>query len=220
MPEIIAHRGASREYPENSMPAFVRALELGADGIELDVHATSDGTVVVRHDADITDPGGGSPRALAGLSLAELRQFTDAASLPTLADILAMVEDRAMVYVEIKGAGIEGAVVDVIQEAPRSRVAVHGFDHRAVRRVGELAPRLPLGVLEVSYLVDPVRAMRDAGARDLWQRWEQIDEALVRTVHAAGGRVVAWTVNDHAAAARLWGWGVDAICTDLPGEMG
>jgi glycerophosphoryl diester phosphodiesterase len=216
MPAIIAHRGASREYPENSIPAFERALALGADGIELDVHATRDGVVVVHHDADVAVSGGDDPRrAIAAMTVAELRRSMDASALPTLAEVLALVGERATVYVELKGADIEAAVVEVIRGAPNVRVAVHSFDHRAVRRVGEIAPQLPLGILEVSRLVDPVRAMRDAGARDRWQQWQLIDADLVRTVHAAGGRVVAWTVNERQVAERLRAWGVDALCTDV-----
>jgi glycerophosphoryl diester phosphodiesterase len=74
-------------------------------------------------------------------------------------------------------------------------------------------------VLQTSYPIDPLRPMRDAGARDLWQQWELIDEALVRLVHDDGRRIVAWTVNDGDVARRLIAWGVDGICTDIPGQM-
>jgi glycerophosphoryl diester phosphodiesterase len=96
---------------------------------------------------------------------------------------------------------------------------VHSFDHRIARQVSELAPDIPTGILQTSYLVDPIRAMRDAGARDLWQHWELIDEVLIRNVQAAGGRVIAWTVNDAELASRLIQWGIDGICTDLPALM-
>jgi glycerophosphoryl diester phosphodiesterase len=61
--------------------------------------------------------------------------------------------------------------------------------------------------------------MRDAGARDLWQQWELIDELLIDRVHEDGGRVIAWTVNGSEVAERLLRWGVDGICTDFPGVM-
>ena len=83
----------------------------------------------------------------------------------------------------------------------------------------ELAPDLPVGVLQTSYPVDPIRPLRDADARDLWQHWELIDEALIDLVHAEGGKVIAWTVNDPRVAERLIHWGVDGICTDVPGTM-
>jgi glycerophosphoryl diester phosphodiesterase len=65
-----------------------------------------------------------------------------------------------------------------------------------------------------SYLLDPLAPLRDTGARDLWQHWELIDEALVAAVHGAGGRVIAWTVNSVGTARQLAEWGVDGICTD------
>lgn len=223
-PEIIAHRGAPRARPENTLPSFLRAIELGADALELDVHATADGVVVVHHDP-VPRATAGVP-ALAGcrierLSHAELRTFAvaDGVGIPTLAEVLEAVAGRATVYVEIKGCGIEARVVDCIARSA-AECAVHSFDHRAARRVRELAPALPTGVLLDSYLVDPVAALRAAGARDLWQQWEQIDAPLVDAVRSAGGRVVAWTVNGIADAEALVALGVGAICSDLPDEMG
>lgn len=220
-PEIIGHRGAPREERENTLPAFERALALGADGIELDVHGSADGVPVVHHDA-VTNarPGDNGPRlAIARASLDELRATANGgAGLPTLAEVLAHVGWRAVVYVEIKASGIEREVVEAIRNTP-VRAAVHGFDHRIVLRAGELSPGTPLGILQTSYPVDPIRAMRDAHARDLWQHWELVDRALVDMVHADGGRLVAWTVNDVDTAARFIEWGVDGICTDVPGEM-
>jgi glycerophosphoryl diester phosphodiesterase len=222
-PEIIAHRGAPRARPENTLPSFLHALELGADALELDVHATADGVVVVHHDP--VPRAATSAPALAGrrierLTHAELRTFAvaDGTGIPTLAEVLAAAAGRAVVYVEIKGRGIEAPVVECIARS-RAECAVHSFDHRAVRRVRELAPALPTGILLDSYLVDPVAALRAAGARDLWQQWEQIDEPLVAAVRAAGGRVVAWTVNGVPDAEALVAMGVAGICSDLPGEM-
>jgi glycerophosphoryl diester phosphodiesterase len=223
-PEIIAHRGTPRERPENTLPSFLRALELGADALELDVHATADGVVVVHHDpiprATTTVPGLAG-RRIERLTHAELRTFSvaDGIGIPTLAEVLQAAADRATVYVEIKGRGIEAPVVECVGRS-RAECAVHSFDHRAVRRVRELAPALPTGILLDSYLVDPVAALAAAGARDLWQHWEQIDAPLVAAVGAAGGRVIAWTVNGVAEAEALVALGVAGVCSDLSGEMG
>ena len=218
-PELIGHRGAPRERTENTLPAFERALALGADGIELDVHLTRDGVTVVHHDAipramDATDERPTVP--IAELELATLRalEFPDGSRIPTLAETLEVVAGRATVYVEIKApAATETAVREI--RAARARAAVHAFDHRVALAVRALAPSLPTGILLDSYLVDPAAALRAAGARDWWQRWEMIDAPLVQRVHEAGGRVVAWTVNDADAAARLARLGVDALCSDV-----
>jgi glycerophosphoryl diester phosphodiesterase len=220
-PQLIAHRGAPRERPENTLPAFLRALELGAEGIELDVHATADGVVVVHHDPvpRATPPS----RALAGrridaLTFDELQGFSvrGIALIPTLAEVLAVVQGRAEIFVEIKGSGIERAVLEVIRGSPApERCAVHGFDHAAVRRARQLAPELRGGVLFDRSPQDVVTAMRGADALDVWPQWELIDAALVEAVHEAGGRVIAWTVNRPEVAAALAGLGVDGLCSDL-----
>lgn len=226
VPEIIAHRGASRQRRENTLAAFARALELGADAIELDVHATADGVVVVHHDALLgADAGPLAGRAIASLVAADVQGGDTSADarVPSLGEVLALVNARAAVYVEIKGADIERQVVDTIARSPERgvRCAVHSFDHRVARRAREMSARLPLGeipagILLVSRPIDPVSLMRAAGARDLWQHWELLDADLVSAVHAAGGRVVAWTVNDPAAAAAFAAMGVDGVCTDVP----
>ena len=214
-PEIIAHRGTPREHRENTLPAFRRALELGVDGIELDVHATRDGTIVVHHDAA---PAGAPP--IATLTASQLARFNAAPGvpIPTLAEVLAVVAGQAMLYVEIKGAGIARLVTNALRQARCSRCAIHSFDHRTVREAGALAPGLRTGILLSSYLADPVAAMRAAGASDLWQRWDQVDALLVDRVHDAGGRVIAWTVNEPTPARDLARIGVDGLCSDAPDE--
>ena len=217
-PARIAHRGAPREFPENTLPAFARALELGADGVELDVHATSDGVVVVHHDP--IPRATCSDRRLVARPIAELRheqlryfKVGGDISIPTLADVLALVQDRATVYVELKGAGIEQPVVRVIRDAP-ARCAVHSFDHAAVARVRSLAPELRLGLLFSRLPGDVAAVMRASGALDAWPEWPLVDAAFVRDVHAIAGAVIAWTVNDPAAGLRLASLGVDGLCTD------
>lgn len=222
-PEIIAHRGVSRERLENTIPAFQRAIDLGADAVELDVHVTLDGTVVVHHDAMIR---GTAPHpALAGrpissLTTAELAGFrlSDGASVPTLVEVAALLRDSLTVYCELKGAGSALPSLDVLL-ASGGRCAVHSFDHRMIAEAEHAAPEVPRGVLEVSRHVDPTASLRSVGARDLWQLVEYIDEALVHQVHAVGGRVIAWTVNDGAVAERLARWGVDGLCGDDVGLL-
>lgn len=222
--EIIAHRGAPRERPENTLSAFALALDHGADAIELDVHATSDGVVVVHHDpvprARASDDALRG-RPIARMTHAELRGFVvgEDERIPTLEEVLTLVRGRATAYVEIKGAAIEDRVVDVIRRSG-AECAVHSFDHRVARRVRELDPTLPTGILLSSYLLDPAAALRAAGARDFWQQWEFVDGRLVDDVRRAGGRVMAWTVNSVAAARSLVDMGVVGICSDVAGELG
>jgi glycerophosphoryl diester phosphodiesterase len=218
IPARIAHRGAPRERPENTLPSFARALELGADGIELDVHATRDGVVVVHHDpvprardADRRLAG----RAIADLTHDQLRGFSVAPGIgiPTLAEVLSLVGGAAVVYVEIKGVGIEREVIDVIR-ASTARCAVHSFDHAAVARAKTLAPDLRRGLLFSRRPRDVTAAMEAAGALDAWPEWPLVDREFVTSVQRIGGSVIAWTVNDVGAARHLASMGVDGLCTD------
>lgn len=216
--ELIAHRGASRERRENTLPAFERALELGADGIELDTHATSDGVVVVHHDPV---PRGESDRKqlqgrpIALLTASEVATFRllDGSHIPTLAEVADMVGDRSMLYVELKARTIEALVVACLKPT-RARFALHSFDHSSVQRARAIAPEVETGILTSSYLLDPAGALRAAGARDYWQSLEFVDQQLVDRVHDAGGRVIVWTVNGATDAEALRTAGVDGICSD------
>ena len=218
LPELVAHRGASRERPENTLAAFAVALDRRAAAIELDVHATADGVVVVHHDPvphGVYPDGRSERRPIAEIRYVELSTLRlTGEAIPALRDVLALVGDRAAVYVEIKGAGIERAVVGVVR-ASGARCAIHSFDHPTIGRVRELAPEIPRGLLFDSGDADTMlRAMEDYGARDLWPQATLIDAAMVDAVHRAGKRVVAWTVDDVRLASYLTVIGVDALCTD------
>lgn len=223
LPEIVGHRGVPRERTENTLAGFARAIALGADGVELDVHATRDGEVVVHHDpvprARRPDQSA-ETRPIAALAAAEVAalRYADGSAIPTLDEVLALVGEGATAYVELKGRDVEAAALAALARHPATRAAVHSFDHRAVWRAGRRQPALRRGLLVSSYLMDPAAALAAAGARDLWQEWEWIDRPLVDAVHATGGRVIAWTANEPEAVRALAAMGVDVICTDVPGE--
>ena len=211
-PQIIAHRGASRERPENSLAAFERAAALGADGVELDVHRTADGVIVVHHDPAFADG-----RAITEVTAAQVAALlVRGEPIPTLSAVFDAIGRRLDIYCELKGRETAAGTLALIRECsvPGRAHAVHAFDHRQIAEARRTAPLIPRGVLEVSYPVDPLGAAADVDARDLWRHVEYVDEALVRAAHAAGRRVIAWTVNDPALMARFAAFGVDALCTD------
>ncbi|PYO79937.1 MAG: hypothetical protein DMD63_02705 [Gemmatimonadetes bacterium] len=218
-PEKISHRGAHQTLPENSIPAFMRAIELGAEAIELDVHGTSDGTVVVHHDPTVNAPDLAT-RAIAELSYTELRNFRldEGVEIPTLAAVLDAVGTDAMVYVEIKARSIEPLVVRIIREHD-ARCAVHSFDHRIVKTVKSIFPAVRTGVLQVARHVDPVASLIATGAEDLWQEVSFIDEELVARAHSLNAKVIAWTADDADQWETLRLIGVDGICTNRIAEL-
>ena len=217
-PMVIAHRGASGYEYENSRAAFRRAVMLDADGVELDIHATRDGVIVVHHDPELPMLG-----PIAQLSLAEARQVSlrNGETLPMLSEILELVGDRD-VWVEVKSLPerYDSALLATLDNGPSpARYAVHSFDHRIVHRLGEARPSLPRGILLSAYLWDAVAVMRSVGARTLWQEWQQVDEELVAQVHQAGGSVIAWTVNEIGDLDRMVRLGVDGLCGNYPDRI-
>jgi glycerophosphoryl diester phosphodiesterase len=188
-------------------------MELGADAVELDVHRTADGEIVVHHDPVIARPGAPGIR-IAEAPLADVREArVRGEPVPTLREVLDLLRGTLVAYCELKGAGTARGTLACLEETG-ARGAVHSFDHREVLHALALAPGVPRGVLEASYPIRSLEALHSVDARDLWRHRDHVDEALIKAVHADGRRVIAWTVNDAAAMERFAGWGIDGLCTD------
>jgi len=234
----IAHRGASAVAPPNTLAAFRRAAELGADGIELDVHLSADGVPVVIHDATVDRTTDGTGR-VADLPLSALKEL-DAGSwfdlafagerIPTLGEVFEEVGRTLLINVELKVApgedqGLEAAVVALVERhGLQERVLLSSFNPMALRRVRRLAPGIPLGLLyEAATLSRLARlvawAMRGLRPEAIHPHWRLIRPSTVRRAHARGRRVVAWTVDEPSGMQRLVGWGVDGIITNHPDRL-
>jgi len=211
----IGHRGAPREFPENSLPAFARTIELGADAVELDVHVSADGIPVVHHDPDVASPRGRTKNLLASMTWDDIArvELAPGVFVPSLEQVLALAANKATVYVELKGRHVEESAIAAIRKSV-AQCAVHSFDHNTIVRAAEIAPELRRGILFDAYPADVGRSMRNASALDVWPQWELIDRPLVERVHGEGGRVIAWTVNTVESAERLVALGVDGLCGD------
>jgi glycerophosphoryl diester phosphodiesterase len=201
-----------RREPENTLPSFAAALAAGAQGIELDVHATADGVVVVHHDPVTRD--GLTISATQWSDLRNVsRSVSGTASIPSLASVCDLVAGRAELFVEIKGAGIEQAVVAEL-DGRRGTFSIHSFDHATIGRLARLDVAYRLGLLFEEPVDDMAARLAEYGAADAWPHHDLIDRGLVDEVHRAGGRMIAWTVNSPKLARRLAADGVDGICTD------
>lgn len=213
---MLAHRGASGYAVENTLDAFRRAVAMHADGVELDVHATGDGEIVVHHDPAV--PGLG---LIDQLRAADLRahHLPGGSAIPTLAEALDVMGNHE-VWVEVKALPPEHdqRLLALLRQGPApSRYGIHSFDHRIVRRFAAMEFRT--GILLAARLLDPVTPMRASGATVLWQEWSMIDADLVDMIHQAGGEVIAWTVNERAAAEQLAAAGTDALCGNYPDRL-
>lgn len=188
------------------------------DGVELDVHATADGGIVVHHDPHLT---GGKPLDTMTLAETTASLLSNGEPVPSLGTALGIIGDRD-VWVEVKSlpAVHDASLLAALESGPYpARYAVHSFDHRITARLGKARPELSLGALMSARVLEPVAVLKAARARTLWQDWTLIDQALVDAVHAAGARIIAWTVNDRAAAVRLAGMGVDGLCGNFPDRL-
>lgn len=211
--ERVGHRGAPREHTENTLPGFLRSLDRGADAVELDVHLTADGIVVVHHDFDVL----GQPIAQTPWERLRDVPLPGDARIPTLEEVLTAIGDRATVYVELKGYGIEDAVAETVRRSGH-RYALHSFDHDAIARCARAHPDIARGVLLDRGTGDPValmaRAVADTQPRDVWPHFTLVTSAFMEEAAAHGLRVIPWTVNDPEVARRVALLGVAGICTD------
>lgn len=236
----IGHRGAPGLAPENTLASFRRALSLGLDGVELDIHLTRDGTLVVTHD-EVTgrtvrptvSAAGIQPRPvpIRNLTWTEL-QALDAGAwfgpdfagerVPRLDEVLDLWLGKGTVFIEIKAGslyypGIEVRLVELLQARGwRDQVEISSFDHQALRRVKELASHLPVGVLYVCRPVDTLVLARAVGAEALHPFFRFVTPELIEEAHRAGLRVYTWTVDERSEMEQLVDWGIDGIMTNRP----
>ncbi|MGE0708480.1 MAG: glycerophosphodiester phosphodiesterase [Planctomycetota bacterium] len=217
----MGHRGARHEAPENTLLGIDLALRAGVESIEIDVHRSADGQLVVIHDdtVDRTTDGHG---AVVELTLAELRRL-DAGQgerVPTLEEVLEAVRGKAELFVEIKAPGCEALVVEALRAAGElERYLVKAFDHRIALAVKELAPELQTGCLLYGRPVDPVGLVRAARADFLSIGLSMVDADLVAALHAAGLKACAWNLNDPAGLPRCAALGLDWLGTDAPTQL-
>ncbi len=222
---VVGHRGAMGYRPENTLASFQRGLELGADWIELDVHLSRDGALIVIHDETLerTTDGHGLVR---DHTLAELTQLDagDGQRIPTLNEVLDWAHQRdTIVDIEIKNApiyyeGIEDRVVQAVAEAGMTdRVIVISFDHAAVKRVKRLEPSIVTGVLYgCRPLEGGVQLARSANADAVLPHWTYVTPEDVQLAHAADLSVAPWASSDPTVLRHLIDCGVDAIGTNHP----
>ncbi len=233
-PLVLAHRGASAHAPESTLAAFRLAVESGADGIELDVHLSRDGEVVVIHDdqVDRTTDGRGWVHEM---TLAELRSL-DAGRwfgpgfagerIPTLAEVLEAVGGALrLINIELKAGpssrpGLVQRVVETVRRLGlEERCVISSFNHFALREVKRIEPSLRTGILYVEGLVEPWIYARQVPADALHPPHYVVIPELVEGAHRAGLAVHTWTVDAPDEVRRVAACGVDAIITNDPAAV-
>jgi glycerophosphoryl diester phosphodiesterase len=201
-PLLLGHRGARafRQIPENTLESFELCLQHGCDGFEFDVRRSDDGQAVICHDATI---GGMEIEKTASKSL----------PLPTLEDVLRQFADRAFLDIELKVAGLERqTLAELRQHPPQKGYVVSSFLLDVLAAIHDLDPAIPLGFLCETQ--DQLRGWRQMPAEWVIPQFEMADGELVELVHAAGKRIMVWTVNGAEIMREIAEWGVDAIISD------
>jgi glycerophosphoryl diester phosphodiesterase len=231
LPIVEAHRGASAECPENTLRAFRRAVELGTPSIELDVHVTRDGELVVMHDETVQRTTGSEGR-IADLTLADLRRlecgsFKDARfagePVPTLAEALALTRAHGVCYnVEVKafsGPQAAARLAALLRDSapPAGSHVVSSFALDALLQVRQVDEAIPLALLGEFPAI--LGVAREHGLPWIHGHCKGVRPECVADAHAAGVRVMVWTVNDPGLFAFCAGAGVDKVCTDNPARM-
>ncbi|MBQ7580235.1 MAG: glycerophosphodiester phosphodiesterase [Clostridia bacterium] len=234
MTKVFAHRGFSGCYPENTMLAFEKAIELGADGLETDVHLTKDGQVVMIHDESPYRTTGDKGLVM-DYTLEELRKF-DASykdrfgdkfsnnPIPTLREYFELVSrhDGFMTNIEVKTdrilyKGIEEAVLELIDEfSLRDRIIISSFNHHTVKRFKELAPDIKCGFLVGDWIINVGSYTKSQGIECIHPPYYQLTDELHPEIKNAGREINTWTVNEEADIKRMIDLGVDCIIGDYP----
>ena len=241
MAEIVGHRGASHDAPENTLPAVKLGFEQGADAVEVDVFATADGRIVAIHDAD-TKRVAGVKLDVAKSTLADLRKL-DVGSwkgerwagtvIPTLEEVLEAVPEgrRLMIEVKCRVSALPNLERAIEASGKRERVALISFSYPLIAQAKRMMPDVPaywvygFSVRERARWGNPtmqglIRKAETAGLDGLDLDGQgPITKAFVDKLRAKGMELYVWTVNDPNRARELIAMGVKGITTDRPGYL-
>jgi glycerophosphoryl diester phosphodiesterase len=221
----FGHRGARGHEPENTIRSVRRALELGADGVEVDVHL-ADGQLVVIHDDTLDRTTNGHGR-VAEKSFTYLRSLDAGAGepIPTLAEIFDAVNRRAVVNVELKGPNTAAPVAALIAGYVKRRrwsyadILVSSFDHDQIREAKQLCPQIRIGALITKTPRGLAKFAEALGAWSLNVSKRCVTRRLVADAHQRGLKVFVYTVNEPKVIAALRALGVDGVFSDFPDRV-
>lgn len=231
MTKVFAHRGFSGKYPENTMPAFEAAMDLGVDGIEFDVQFSKDGQLVIIHDetVDRTTTGKGLVREY---TLEELQQFEASAgfrgqygfvTIPTLETYLQRVKSTDLITnIELKTGryeypGIEAAVLELLRKYDLvDRVIISSFNHFSVLRMQALCPEIKCAFLSDNWMIDAGKYTASFGVQCYHPHFTNLIPDVVSELKSHALEINTWTVNTAEDALRMQALGIDSVIGNYP----
>lgn len=222
----IGHRGAKGHLPENTLASFQKAIDMGVDGIELDVHLSADGQIIVIHDETIdrTTNGQGVVKDHT-LDVLKMYQIDFQFEIPTLAEVFDLVNRKCLINVELKAGEAAQPVVDLIEKYVMkegweySDFLVSSFDWVALEKVRALHKEIPLGVLTSTDLDLAINFSKVIRAETIHPYFHLLTAEKVKAMQNQNLKVFVWTVNEFEDLRKIKSFGVDGIITDFPDRM-
>jgi glycerophosphoryl diester phosphodiesterase len=222
----IGHRGAKGHEPENTLASFAKALDLGVDGIELDVHVCATGELVVIHDftVDRVTNGTGEVHKLTLVQLQGL-SIQPNHKIPTLDEVYALVNRQCFINIEMKGRHTAQPVSDFINNYVAhkgynySDFLVSSFQQEELQMMSEINPQIHLGILTQASVTQAWEWADAYKAKAIHPHFSLLTESNVKKAQQAGLKVYTWTVNEPEDIARITTYGVDGIISDFPERL-
>lgn len=222
----IGHRGAKAHSPENTMDSFMKALEMGVDGIELDVHVCATGELVVIHDftVDRTTNGSGEVHKMTLPELKKLR-IDGKHSIPMLDEVLAFVNRKCLVNIEMKGRHTAKPVSDFVDKYVKERgwsyddFIVSSFQREELLVMSEINKNIPLGILSQASVTQAWEWAEEFSAKAIHPHYSLLTESNVKKAQQAGLKVYTWTINEPEDIERIKSYNVDGIISDYPERL-
>lgn len=222
----IAHRGAKAYEPENTLKAFQKALDLNSDGIELDVHLSSDGYLIVIHDETIDRTTNGKG-LVNDFTLAELKSFLidGKYQIPTLNEVFDLVNKKCFINIELKGLGTPPKVVSLIEEYSSEKdwkyenFIISSFDWNMLTETSNLNPNIPIGVLTEKNIDTALAFAKKIKAKAIHPDFNLLNEENVHQIQEKGFLVLPWTVNSEEDIQKVKSYQVDGIISDNPDKI-
>lgn len=225
-PLIIGHRGAMGHETENTLASVQKALEIGVDLIEIDVFQIRSGEIIVFHDDEVdklTD-GSGPVEDYDMDGLQELN-LKGGHKIPTLEQVLEVMEHRVPLNIELKGLGTAHGVHAIVQEYCRSKgwepeqFIISSFEWDELHAYRQLDPEARIAVLTEEDPLDALETARELGAESINPSDRRVSAAVAEALHAAGFKINVWTVNSRNRYDALQLMGIDGVFTDYPDRM-
>jgi glycerophosphoryl diester phosphodiesterase len=222
----IAHRGFKGIAPENTLLAFQKAIEIKVDGVELDVHLSIDGHIMVIHDESIdrTTNGKGFVNKL---SLQELQFFHIEKNqrIPTLQEVFDLVNKKCIVNIELKGMGTTEPVVDLIEKYVKEKhwnynhFLVSSFDWNALQQLRLLNEKIPIGVLTHTDLNLAIAFAKFMKAETIHPYFHLLTQENTLKIQENGLQVFPWTINEMEDIQKIKSFNVNGIISDFPDRI-